>query len=65
MFEKGRHLEWYQDPAECLEMIEYYLQHPDERRAIAAAGYEYVHANRTYDVVMDEIISRIESDQKS
>ena len=63
MFEKGRHLEWYHDTAECLDMIDYYLLHPDEREAIAAAGYEFAHANRTYDVVMDEIISRIESDQ--
>lgn len=63
MFVKGKHLEWYQSVEECLEMIDFYLQHPDQRRKIAAAGYEHVHANRTYDIVMDEIISRIESDR--
>ena len=63
IFEKGRHLEWYRDTAECLEMIEYYLQHPEKRKAIAAAGYEFAHTHRTYDIVMDEIITRIESDR--
>jgi hypothetical protein len=63
MFEKGRHLEWYHDTAECLELIEYYLQNPEKRKAIAAAGYKFVHAHRTYDRVMDEIISHIEADQ--
>jgi spore maturation protein CgeB len=63
MFIKGKHLEWYHDTAECLEMIEHYLQHPDERREIAAAGHEFAHARRTYDIVMDEIISHIENDR--
>jgi hypothetical protein len=63
IFVKGRHLEWYHSPAECLEMIAHFLHHPGERKAIAAAGYEFVHANRTYDIVMDEIISHIETDQ--
>lgn len=63
MFVKGKHLEWYQSTEECLEMIDYYLQHPHKRRKIAAAGYAYVHANRTYDIVMDEIITRIEENQ--
>ena len=62
MFVKGRHLEWYHSKAECLEMIDYYLRHPERRKKIAAAGHEFVHANRTYDIVMDEIITRIESD---
>lgn len=63
MFVKGKHLEWYQNTAECLEMIDFYLRHPDKRRKIAAAGYEHVHANRTYDIVMDEIVSRIEKEE--
>lgn len=63
MFVKGRHLEWYHSSAECLEMIDYYLRHPLERQKIAAAGYAYVHAHRTYDIVMDEIISRIETEE--
>ena len=50
---------------ECLDMIDYYLRHPEKRRMIAAGGYEYVHTTRTYDIVMDEIITRIESERIS
>jgi hypothetical protein len=60
IFTRGVHLEWYRDIEECLELVDYYLKHEDERKKIARAGYEFAHATRTYDVVMDEIISTIE-----
>ncbi len=62
IFTKGVHLEWYHSQAECLDLIEYYLRHENKRRKIARSGYQFAHSHRTYDVVMDEIISRIESD---
>lgn len=60
---KGVHLEWYHSPEECLEIIDYYLRHEDQRKRIAQKGYEFVHANRTYDVMIDEMISHIENDR--
>ncbi len=62
IFTKGVHLEWYRTHQECLDLIEYYLHHEAERKRIATAGYKFAHAYRTYDVVINEIISRIESD---
>ena len=61
---KGKHLEWYHRIEECLELIDYYLQHESERQHIARAGCEHVHAHHTWDSVIDEIISRIENDLK-
>jgi spore maturation protein CgeB len=65
VFTKAVHLEWYNSPEECLDLIDYYLKHENQREKIARNGYEFVHASHTYDVVMDEIISRIEADRMS
>jgi hypothetical protein len=65
IFTKGKHLEWYHDEAECLELIAYYLKHEERRKQIAQNGYEFAHTHRTYDVVMDEIISHIENNHNS
>jgi hypothetical protein len=62
---RGKHLEWYHSIEECLDLIDYYLQHEAERRDIARAGCEYVHAHHTWDNVIDKIISRIEHDRKT
>jgi spore maturation protein CgeB len=65
IFTKGEHLEWYSSQEECLALIDYYLQHEDRRKEIAQNGYQFAHAHRTYDIVMDEIIACIENDLDS
>jgi len=65
IFTKGVHLEWYHNLEECLDLIDYYLKNEIKRKKIALAGFEFVHSNRTYDIVMDEIISRIEKNHDS
>ena len=62
-FTKGVQLDWYESPQECLDLIDYYLKHEQQRQRIAQTGFEWVHSRRTYDVVMDELISRIENDE--
>jgi spore maturation protein CgeB len=62
IFTKGEHLEWYRSQEECLDLIDYYLKHEHQRKKIAQSGYEYVHKNRPWDVVIEEIISRVEND---
>ena len=62
VFTKGVHLDWYKSKEECIDLIAFYLRHEDKRKKIARAGYEFAHANRTYDVVMTEMISYIEKD---
>jgi hypothetical protein len=62
IFAKGEHLEWYDSQEECLDLIDYYLDHEEKRKQIAVTGYEFAHTHRTYDIVVDELISRIEAD---
>ena len=38
MFEPGKEVIAYQNNDECAELIQYYLDHEDERKAIARAG---------------------------
>ena len=64
IFKKGVHLEWYHSPEECLDLIDYYLKNESKRKKIALAGFEFAHLNRTYDIVMDEIISRVEKNSE-
>jgi len=63
IFTKGVHLEWFHSQEECLDLIDYYLRHENKRKKIAQSGYQFAHSHRTYDVVIDEIISRIENDR--
>ena len=62
IFTKGEHLEWYHNQKECLELIDHYLIHEAQRKQIAQNGYRFAHTHRSYDIVMDEIISHIEND---
>jgi spore maturation protein CgeB len=41
MFENHRHLVWFHDDRECLDLIRHYLARPAARRRIAAAGCEW------------------------
>ena len=49
-FENGKHLVFYDfNNFEQLKgLIDYYLEHPEEREAIRLAGHEHVKANHTY-----------------
>ncbi len=38
----GRHLDVYEDPAELVEKVRYWLSHEDERKEVARAGYHEV-----------------------
>ncbi|MBS2039142.1 glycosyltransferase [bacterium] len=42
MFDNHRHLVWYRDPEECLELIDHYLQRPEEREVITRQGKAWV-----------------------
>lgn len=56
MFEDGKHLVLFKTIDEAVEKARYYLAHPDERRAIAEAGYKEVIAKHTYDLRVREIL---------
>ena len=54
MFEPGKEVLVYQTPEECLEMIQYYLEHDTEREAIARAGQQRTLRDHTYFKRMQE-----------
>lgn len=47
-FEPGKEIETFRDLAELRVKVRYYLEHEEERRAIAAAGQRRAHAEHTY-----------------
>jgi spore maturation protein CgeB len=48
MFEPGKEVVAYRSPEECAELIRYYLEHDDEREAIARAGHNRATSEHTY-----------------
>lgn len=48
-FQNHVHLVWWHDFKELRQLIDYYLEHEAERRAIALGGYRLVHEKHTYD----------------
>jgi glycosyltransferase involved in cell wall biosynthesis len=42
------HFVWFNDDAECLELIDYYLKHPDEREQIAKQGQQFFKCNHNW-----------------
>ena len=58
-FEPGREIVLYGDVDELISTAGYYLRHEDERRRIASAGHDRVHAEHTYRHRFGEIFRRM------
>jgi spore maturation protein CgeB len=56
MFEPGKEVVAYRTPEECVELIRYYLEHEDERQAIARAGQARTLRDHTYQQRMQELV---------
>ena len=56
-FENRKHLVWYHDEQECLNLAYEYLAKPVERRNIARRGYELVHNHYTFHHFADRVIA--------
>jgi len=59
MFEPGKEVVVYHSPEECADMIEYYLQHDEERETIALAGQRRTLTDHTYSNRMQELVDII------
>lgn len=59
LFEPGREILAYKDDAECVEIIQHYLTHDQERRSIAQAGRQRTLRDHTYDMRMRELLDLI------
>jgi spore maturation protein CgeB len=56
-FENKKHLVWYHDEQECMDLAEAYLARPRERQRIAMAGHRLVHEQHTFHHFVDRVIS--------
>jgi len=56
MFEPGKEVVAYRSPEECVELVQYYLEHDKEREAIARAGQERTLREHTYYHRMQELV---------
>lgn len=56
-FEPGREIETFRDLGELREKVRYYLDHDEERRAIAAAGRRRAHAEHTYQHRLQQMLN--------
>lgn len=59
LFEDGKHLVTYKSYDEMVEKARYYLEHDDEREAIAAAGYDEFIKKHTYRHRVETILDTI------
>jgi hypothetical protein len=64
LFGRGVHLDWFESTQECCEKIEYYLQHPDERQRIAAAGFELAHRDYSYEKMVERIVNDLQKSSR-
>jgi spore maturation protein CgeB len=48
MFDPGKEVAAYRSPQECVEFVQYYLEHESERAAIAQAGQQRTLRDHTY-----------------
>jgi len=55
-FEPGKEVVAYRSPEECVELIQYYLEHDEEREAIARAGQARTLREHTYYQRMQELM---------
>lgn len=62
-FNNGEHLVWYHSDAECLDLIQHYLQRPGERERIRTAGHRWVHERYGYEARIKEMLRVIRTDQ--
>lgn len=60
LFEIDKEIVAYSSPEEAAELINYYLEHPTEAQAIAAAGQQRTLAEHTYYQRMQELVPILE-----
>ena len=59
IFEPDKEVVAYRTPEECAELIRYYLEHEDERQAVACAGQARTLRDHTYYHRMQEFVDII------
>jgi len=57
VFQKSKHLEWAETPEKLANKAKYYLTKTEDREAIAKEGCTFVHTEKNWGRLMDEIIN--------
>jgi spore maturation protein CgeB len=60
LFEPGKEVVTYSSPEEAIKLIDYYLDHPEEREAIARAGQQRTLREHTYHQRLQELVEILE-----
>jgi Glycosyl transferases group 1 len=63
LFADGEHLAWFKDREDCLEKIDYYLEHPEERARIAQSGHDRALAKHRYHHRVGDILEILAGEQ--
>ena len=50
---------YYTTPEDLYEKVDYYLEHDERRKQIAICGYQKVKEKHTYDIRVQEILSKL------
>jgi len=56
IFTNKKHLVWYKNQKELVNLIDYYLKHPEERERIAKEGQKEVYTKYTYEKSVERIL---------
>jgi spore maturation protein CgeB len=64
-FEPGKEIETFRDLNELCEKVRYYLDHEDERRAIAEAGRLRAHREHTYEQRLSRLLDVVKSSKRT
>lgn len=58
-FEAGKHFDFYSSIDEAVDKATYYLQHEDERRAVAENAFDEIAQNHTYEKRLGELLPQL------
>ncbi|MCK5114702.1 MAG: glycosyltransferase, partial [Phycisphaerae bacterium] len=61
LFEDGKHLRYFDTAQQCLDLVDHYLSHPEERQKIAAAAMENAHQNFNGASLAKDVIDLIQT----
>ena len=61
LFEPGKEVAVYHSPEECVELLQFYLRHENERQAVAAAGQARTLKEHTYAHRMAELLAILQN----
>mgnify|MGYP006295947381 FL=1 len=59
LFKKGKHLDWFKNRNELIDLINFYLKNADLREDIAESGAKFVHKNYTWKNITRKILEKV------